>query len=125
MDVELVEAGIVAVSGELNLELQLVLGHGLLAHRASGTDAWPTPGAIRGMGGELTVLDRSSGMGWALCVALREEQARCQGAGRPGASASEPRGRQVERSIHRQRDLLDLGTTCVKAAAPSLARGAA
>jgi hypothetical protein len=58
----LVEAGVVAVSGELNLELQLVLGHGLLAHRARGTDAWPSPGAIRGMGGELTVLDRDAGL---------------------------------------------------------------
>src|SRR6266436_6664414 len=62
----------------------------------------------------------SSGMGWALSVGTAGgDQARCQGAGRPGASASEPRGRQVEGSIHRQRDLLDLGTTCVKAAAPA------
>jgi hypothetical protein len=31
------------------------------------------------------------------------------GGGTPGASARQPSGRQDQRSIHRQRDLLDLG----------------
>src|SRR5258706_10605344 len=47
VDVELVEPRIVAVAGELDLELHLLLGHGLLAHRARGANARPSPGPIR------------------------------------------------------------------------------
>jgi len=47
VDVELVEARVVAVSCELNLELQFILRHWLLAYRARGTDARPSPSPIR------------------------------------------------------------------------------
>jgi hypothetical protein len=60
MDVVLVEAWVVAVTGKLNLEL--LLGHGQLTNRARSPDAWPSPGAISGTGGEPTVLDRCAGL---------------------------------------------------------------
>ena len=56
-DVELVEAGVAAGAGELDLKLQLVLRHGLVAHRARGADTWASPRTIRTTGGELAALD--------------------------------------------------------------------
>src|SRR5687767_5864333 len=62
VDVELVQAGdAIGVSGELNLELHLILGHGLVTHGARGPDAGAAPRAIRAPGGQLAVYDRISG----------------------------------------------------------------
>jgi len=47
MDVELVEAEVVAVAGELNLEIQFVVLHGQFADGAWRSDAWTAPGPIR------------------------------------------------------------------------------
>jgi len=58
---ELVEARIVSVPGELNLKFHLVLGHGQPAHLAGGTDAGTTPRAIRASGGEFPTSDYLSG----------------------------------------------------------------
>src|SRR5882724_12085544 len=47
VDVVLVEARVVAVVRELDLELQLALRYGQVADRARGTDSWPAPCPIR------------------------------------------------------------------------------
>src|SRR5262245_66607907 len=43
MDVELVQSGLAAVNGELNLELQLILRDAFAADRAGCTNPWPVP----------------------------------------------------------------------------------
>jgi hypothetical protein len=57
-------------------------------------------------------------LAWAdsLCRDCGREAGQMPGGGTPGASASRPNGRQGQRSIHRQRDLLDLDATRVPAA---------
>ena len=42
----LVQARIVAITGELNLELQFVMSHGEVTDCAQGTDPWPSPRAV-------------------------------------------------------------------------------
>jgi hypothetical protein len=56
--VEIVQAGRVAVMGELNLELQLIFPHGLPANDAGGTDTRASPRAIGAVRGKLAGLDR-------------------------------------------------------------------
>jgi hypothetical protein len=63
VNVELVEARVVPVPGELNLELHLVLRDGQRTHRALSADAWPTPGAVGSAGGELAALDEAVAQG--------------------------------------------------------------
>jgi len=46
VNVELIEAGVVAVVFELNLKLQLIPRDGLAADRAERTDPWPAPSTI-------------------------------------------------------------------------------
>src|SRR5216683_7445484 len=60
--VELVQARVVAVMGELNLELELVAAHGPLANDAAGADARASPRAIRSLGGHLAGLDRCTSL---------------------------------------------------------------
>jgi len=55
--VEFVQTGVVAVTGELNLELHLVSLHRHAAHRTWSADAWPTPSPIRPTTREFSVLD--------------------------------------------------------------------
>jgi hypothetical protein len=63
VNVELVEARVVPVPGELNLELHLVLCDGQRTPRALSADAWPTPGAVGSAGGELAALDEAVAQG--------------------------------------------------------------
>src|SRR2546427_4769144 len=100
---ELVQPWIVAVAGELDFELQFILRHRQLAHRAEGADAWPAPGAIRAPGWEFSGANYCPGFlaedclvrhldvsehatsretSGAPCLHYREEQPRCQGARR-------------------------------------------
>jgi hypothetical protein len=60
--VELVEPRVVAVIRELNLELQLVAAHGLVANGAWGADSWASPRAIGPLGGNLACLKRCLGL---------------------------------------------------------------
>jgi hypothetical protein len=60
--VELVQARIVTVMRELNLELQLVAGDGPFADDALGADARASPGAIGLLGGNLAGLDCCTGL---------------------------------------------------------------
>ena len=46
MNVELVETRVVAIVGELNLKLKLVLLHGPFTYRAWGSDTRTAPGPI-------------------------------------------------------------------------------
>jgi len=62
VNVELVEPWIVAIPSKLNLELQLILGHGPSTDGALGSDPRTAPGPIRGARGELTALDRFAGL---------------------------------------------------------------
>jgi hypothetical protein len=48
MQMEFVEAAVGAIVGELNLHLEVAVGHGSLAHRAQHPDAGAAPGSIRG-----------------------------------------------------------------------------
>src|SRR4029450_4337462 len=43
VDVELVQSGVVAIAGELDLELQMILRDGLAAHRAERTNSRSAP----------------------------------------------------------------------------------
>ena len=43
MDVELVQARVIAITSELNLKLQLVTSHGELTNWTHGTHPWPSP----------------------------------------------------------------------------------
>jgi hypothetical protein len=61
MNVELVEAGVVAVMSELNLELQLIALHGESTDGAGSADTRSAPCAVRTSGGELPRLDHCSG----------------------------------------------------------------
>src|SRR5216683_3342818 len=58
---KLVQSWVVAVAGELDLELQFILLHRQLAHRAGGADARPAPGAIRPSGWEFSIANYCSG----------------------------------------------------------------
>ena len=58
---EFVEAGIVIVAGELDLELHLILRDGHPANLTRGTDAWTAPRSIRGTSREFPVFDGRSG----------------------------------------------------------------
>ena len=49
---ELVQAGVTAVTCKLNLELHLALGHRQIAHRARRTDSGTAPTAVWGAVGE-------------------------------------------------------------------------
>jgi hypothetical protein len=51
---ELVQSWVVAVAGELDFELQFIIPHRQIAHRAGGADAWTAPGAIRPPGWEFS-----------------------------------------------------------------------
>jgi hypothetical protein len=62
VNVELVQPGIVAVMGELNLELELIAAHGPLANGAGSTDARTSPCAIGSLGGHLAGLDRCASL---------------------------------------------------------------
>ena len=59
--VEFVEAGIVIVAGELDLELHLILRDGHPANLTRGTDAWTAPRSIWGTSREFPVFDGRSG----------------------------------------------------------------
>ncbi len=54
---ELVQAGVVPITGELNLELHLVSSNGDAADLARSADSWSAPGTIRPPTRELSVLD--------------------------------------------------------------------
>ena len=47
MNVVFVQARAIAVMGELDLELQFIICHGLLAHRAERANTRAAPGAVR------------------------------------------------------------------------------
>jgi hypothetical protein len=55
--VELIEAGIVAVARELNLELHLGGRHWQIAGRALGADTRPTPRTVRATPRQFALLD--------------------------------------------------------------------
>jgi len=57
VDVELVQAGIVTIAGELNLELHLVSFHRHAAHGTRRPNARPAPCAVRPTTRELAVQD--------------------------------------------------------------------
>src|SRR5216683_5716529 len=59
---KLVQSWVVAVAGELDLELQFILLHRQLAHRAGGADAWTAPGAIRPSGWEFSIANYHPGL---------------------------------------------------------------
>src|SRR4029453_8095250 len=61
VDVELVEPRIVAVTSELNLELQLVALHGKATDGTESADTRPAPRAVRTAGREFPSLDHCSG----------------------------------------------------------------
>ena len=108
VDVELVQAGKVTITRELNLQLQVVASYGLLAHREWSPDAWPAPCAIRPTCRELSGSDCRSGFGSEDCFVrhLRypnrtheptlavqvsgDHQARCQRRGRVLRQPEEP-----------------------------------
>jgi hypothetical protein len=58
VDVELVQPGVVAVAAELDLELELVAGHGLVADGTCRANTRPAPGAIRSAFRERAALNR-------------------------------------------------------------------
>jgi hypothetical protein len=62
MDMVRVEAGIIAVPGELNLEFKLVALYGRITNRAVSADAWPTPHAVWVTFGELPTVDHCAGL---------------------------------------------------------------
>jgi hypothetical protein len=97
--VELVKTGIVAVTGKLDLKLQFVLRHRLLAHGAGRADARTAQVRSGARAGSLPVCAvalacsrrrGSSGMmAPRLCTqGLREVRARCQESETSGASTS-------------------------------------
>src|SRR6266851_5443120 len=117
VQVELVQARVVAVMRELDLELQLVAAYGLLADDAAGADARASPRAIRSLGGHLAGFDRCTSLlaentfVWHLGPLTRrartdegadriqagEHQTRCQRTGRPFASDTKSVGRCAKR----------------------------
>src|SRR5437660_7525347 len=62
VDVELVQSGVVTVSGELSLDLQLILRDGLAAHRAGRTGPRSAPGMVRWSGWQLSSAEHFSGL---------------------------------------------------------------
>jgi hypothetical protein len=65
VDVELVQPGVVAVAAELDLQLELVASHGLVADGTCRANTRPAPGAIRLASRELAALN--------CCTSLRAE----------------------------------------------------
>jgi hypothetical protein len=61
VDVELVQAGIVAVARELDLELHLGGRHWKVADRTRCADTRPTPRPVRATGGKLSLLNDRAG----------------------------------------------------------------
>jgi|SoiMethySBSTD1v2_1073268.scaffolds.fasta_scaffold338299_2 hypothetical protein len=90
VDMELIQSGVAAVIGELDLELQLILRDGLAAHRAGRTDLRPAPRTVGSSGWQLSRTDRFSGLrAQNLLVGHggspgfgRSGRAKCQEAGR-------------------------------------------
>jgi hypothetical protein len=66
VDVEFVQHWVAAVTAELDLELELVVGHGLVADGAWRANARPAPGAIRSASQKLAALN--------CCTSLRAEK---------------------------------------------------
>jgi hypothetical protein len=62
VEVELVQARVVAVMRELKLEFELIAAHGLFANDAAGADARASPRAIRSVGRHLAGLDRCTSL---------------------------------------------------------------
>jgi hypothetical protein len=58
VDVERVQPRVVAVAAELDLDLELVAGRGLVADGAYRANAWPAQGAIRSASRERAALNR-------------------------------------------------------------------
>src|SRR4030095_1946740 len=106
VDVELVQAGVVAVALELNLKLQLFPRYGQVGTRAQGSDPRAAPCTVGTTGRQLTIPDDCSGLlaqnglvgHDAPCSAWRQRAAcstrgcgaRCRGLWRRGAPTSEP-----------------------------------
>jgi hypothetical protein len=97
---ELVQSGVVPVAGELDLELQLGLGHGLATHGAERADARPAPCPIWRPGGELPGAYRIAGLfseawfvgqGRSRRATGRSHAPRC----RAGRNAPDARGRDA------------------------------
>ena len=62
MNVELVEPGRAAIALELDLELELLPGHGTAAYATFSPDTGTAPGTIGAAGRDLAVPDRDSGL---------------------------------------------------------------
>src|SRR4030095_7314031 len=62
VDVELVQAGVVAVTLELDFKLQLLLRYGQVANRARGSDPGAAPCTVGTPGRQLTTPDDCSGL---------------------------------------------------------------
>jgi hypothetical protein len=113
VNVELIEAGVVAIVGELDLELHLLLRYTLAANRAFSADAWTAPGAIGSAVRKVATLNglarlrsenlfvghgaprRATSNTWR--DALRAGgHATCQRGGRQMRQTASPEGRQLQ-----------------------------
>jgi len=101
VDVELVQFGLdtVAITGEMDLVLQLIRCYGQLAYRAWGAVASIAPLVVRPPGWELLILDYCSGFGakdrlvrhLATPIDRTEGSSQMPGGGKPVASTKEAR----------------------------------
>src|SRR4029450_864121 len=61
IDMQLVEYRVFTMSGELDLELQMILRDGLAAHRAGRTNSWSAPCTVGSSGWQLSSAGHFSG----------------------------------------------------------------